>query len=104
MGRKLIRMTGYVSLALALLGLCTYVARNPVRDLLGRTASAWMSRWLNGTVEIGALRGSLFSSLILRDVILRDWQGAEVAHLDEVQLRYDLTALLTKRLVVQHVD
>ena len=104
MGCKLGRMAVYVGLALGLLGLCTYVARNPVRDLLGRTASAWMSRWLNGTLEIGALRGSLFSSLVLRDVILRDRQGAEVARLDEVQLRYNLMALLTQRLVIQHVD
>src|SRR2546425_8793559 len=99
---KLGRMASYVGLALALLGLCTYVARNPVRDLLGHTASAWLSRRLNGTLEIGALRGSLFSSLVLRDVVLRDRQGAEVARLDEVQLGYDLTTLFTKRLVVQH--
>ena len=58
---------------------------------------------LNGTVEIGALRGSLLSSLVLRDVVLRDRQGIEVAHLDEVRLGYDLTTLLTKRLVVQRV-
>ena len=101
---KLGRMASYVGLALALLGLCTYVARNPVRDLLGHTASAWLSRRLNGTLEIGALRGSLFSSLVLRDVVLRDRRGAEVARLDEVQLKYDLRALRPRRLVVQRVD
>jgi len=40
----------------------------------------------------------------LRDVVLRDQQGAEVARLDEVRLSYDLTALLTQRLVVRRVD
>src|SRR5437879_9088940 len=100
---KLGRMASYVGLVLALLGLCTYVARNPVRDVLGHTASAWLSRKLNGTLEIGALRDSLFSSLVLRDVVLRDHAGMEVAHLDEVRLRYDLTTLFTKGLVVQYV-
>jgi autotransporter translocation and assembly factor TamB len=65
--------------------------------------SAWLSRKLNGTLEIGALRGSLLSSLVLRDVILHDREGMEVAHLDEVRFGYDLMALFTKRLVVQYV-
>ena len=103
MWRKLRRIAVYVALVCGLLGLCAYVARDPVRDMLGRTASAWLSRRLNGTLEIGALRGSLFSSLVLRDVVLRDRAGMEVVHLDEVRLGYDLTTLLTKRLVVQYV-
>src|SRR5712691_3470438 len=103
MGQKLGRIAGYVGLAFGLLGLCAYVTRDPIRNLLGRTASAWLSRGLNGTLEVGSLRGSLFASLVLRDVVLRDRTGAEVARLDEVRLGYDLTTLLTKRLVVQHV-
>ena len=75
MWRKLRRMAVYVALVCGLLGLCAYVARDPVRDVLGRTASAWLSRRLNGTLEIGALRGSLLSSLVLRDVVLRDRAG-----------------------------
>ena len=103
MWRKLRRIAVYVALVCGLLGLCAYVARDPVRDVLGRTASAWLSRRLNGTLEIGALRGSLFSSLVLRDVVLRDRAGMEVVRLDEVRFGYDLTTLLTKRLVVQYV-
>src|SRR5262245_30347160 len=103
MRRKLRRMAVYVALVCGLLGLCAYIARDPVRDGLGRMASAWLSRRLNGTLEIGALRGSLFSSLVLRDVVLRDRAGMEVAHLDEVRLGYDLATLLTQRLVVQYV-
>ena len=74
MGRKLGRIAVYVALAFGLLGLCVYLARNPVRDLLGRTVSSWVSRGLNGTLKVGTLRGSLFSSLVLRDVVLRDRQ------------------------------
>src|SRR5882672_9616796 len=103
MRRKLRYMVVYAALVCGLLGLCAYVARDPLRDLLGRTASVWLSRQLNGTVEIGALRGSLLASLVMRDVVLRDRQGTEVVHLEEVRLGYDLTTLLTKRLVVQRV-
>ena len=103
MWRKLKRLAVCVALVCGLLGLCTYIARDPVRDVLGRIASAWLSRSLNGTLEIGTLRGSLWSSLVLRDVVLRDRAGMEVAQLDEVRFGYDLTTLLTKRLVVQSI-
>ena len=95
MRRELRRMAVYATLVCGLLGLCTYVARDPVRDLLGHMVSAWLSRWLDGTLEIGALRGSLISSLVLRDVVLRDREGGEVVRLDEVRLGYDLTTLFT---------
>ena len=104
MGRKLGCIAIYVALAFGLLGLGVYIARNPVRDLLGRTVSGWVSRGLNGTLQVGTLRGSLFSSLVLRAVVLRDRQGVEVVHLDEVRLMYDLTKLLTKRLVIHRID
>lgn len=103
MRRKLRRIALYMALVCGLLGLCAYVARDPVRDMLGRMASAWLSHSLNGTLEIGALRGSLCASLVLRDVVLRDPAGMEVVHLDEVRFRYDLTTLLTKRLTVHSV-
>ena len=50
MARQPGRVTGYVGLALALLELCAYGARDPVRDLLGHTASAWVLRRLQGTL------------------------------------------------------
>src|SRR5262245_24952413 len=104
MGRKLGRIAVYVVLACSLLVLCVYLARNPVRDLLGRIVSGVVSRGLNGTLEVGTLRGSLFSSLVLRNVVLRDRQDGEIARLDEVRLAYDLKKLLTKRLVIHHLD
>src|SRR5215470_60348 len=103
MWRKLQRIAVYVALVCGLLGLGAYIARDPVRDVLGRTVSAWLSHRLNGTLEIGALRGSLWSSLVLHDVVLRDHTGMEVVHLDEARFGYDLTMLLSKRLLVQYV-
>src|SRR5690242_17893291 len=99
MRRKLKRLAVYAALVCSVLGLCAYLARDPVRDLLGHMASAWLSRRLGGTLEVGALRGSLVSSLVLHDVVLRDRGGTEVAHLDEVRLGYDLTTLFTRRFV-----
>src|SRR4029453_10068007 len=103
MRRKLKWMAIFIAMVCGSLGLCTYIARDSLRDLLGRTASVWLSQRLNGTIEMGAVRGSLWSSLVLHDVVLRDRQGAVVAHLEGVRLGYDLTALLSKRLVVQRV-
>ncbi len=101
--RRLRRLTGMLCLVLSLLGLGGYVARDILRAQLARLASSWLSRSMQGTAEIGALHGSLFSTLILQDVVLRDPSGTEVVRLDEVQLAYELTALLSKRLVIRHV-
>ena len=49
MRRKLKYIVVYVALVCGSLGLCAYVARDPLRDLLGHTVSAWLSRRLNGT-------------------------------------------------------
>src|SRR5262245_66406447 len=97
MWRKLRRIAVYVATVCGLLGLGAYIARDPVRDMLGRIASAWLSHSLNGTLEIGALRGSLLSSLVLRDVVLRDHAGIEVVHLDAVRFWAELTMVVSKR-------
>ncbi|MBM3226452.1 MAG: hypothetical protein FJZ47_22030, partial [Candidatus Tectomicrobia bacterium] len=103
-GRLLLRLLGALSL-LVLLGLLgAYLARDPLRALLARTVSAWCSRALHGAVEIGTIRGSLWSALELHDVSLRDHTGTTVARLDAVRLTYDLTALLTARLVLHQVE
>lgn len=102
--RKLGRITGYVGVLLVVLGLGVYLARDPLRDLLGGAVSAWVSRQLNGTLEIRALRGSLLSSLVLHQVVLRDREGTEVVRLDALRLSYDLSGLLAQRLIVHRVD
>jgi uncharacterized protein involved in outer membrane biogenesis len=69
-----------------------------------RTASRFASRWLAGSLEVGALRGSLLSSPVLHDVRLRDAQGEVVAQIEEIRLHYDLKSLLHKRLDIHTVE
>ncbi len=75
----------------------------PVRAWLLRTVSAQVSQSLNGSVHIGALEGSLFSTSTIRDVILKDAQGAVVVQLPELRLRYDLTQLLKRKLLIREI-
>lgn len=104
MRRTLRRLAGFLMLALGCLGLFLYLARDPVRDALGHAAAAWVARSLHGTVTVGTLRGSLVSSLVVRDLLVRDRQGVPVVQIAEARLRYDLLALLAKRLVLHEVQ
>src|SRR5215471_11174153 len=109
MRRKLGKIAAY--LALMLLGvslLLYYTVVNPLyaplRDALVRTVTRTLSQSLHGSVEIGALRGSLFSAPVLHNVVLRDAQGTVVGQIEAIRLAYDLTALLKRRLEVHAVE
>lgn len=101
--RALMKIAAYTVLALIVLAIVAYLARDPLRDALIRTVSDQASKALNGTVEIGTLRGSLVSSLILRDIVVRDRQGT-VAQLAEVRVRYNPLTLLEGQLTIQAID
>ncbi|MGE3535845.1 MAG: translocation/assembly module TamB domain-containing protein [Candidatus Tectimicrobiota bacterium] len=104
MKRKFQRLAGYVAVALGCVSVLLYLARDPVRDGLGRLGAMWLSQALEGTLTVGSLRGSLFASLVLRDVRLRDRQGATVVHLAEMRVDYDILALLRQRLHIHALD
>src|SRR5262245_37859217 len=101
--------TGSVGRALALLlllGHWSYAAAydpvlDPLRDLVVRTVTRFVTKSFQGSVEVGALRGSLLSSPVLQNITLRDKQGTVVAQIAELRLVYDLKALLKKRLDIQ---
>ncbi|HEY7709691.1 MAG TPA: AsmA family protein, partial [Candidatus Entotheonella sp.] len=76
---------------------------DPLRDLLVHTATKWVSKGLNGSVEIGKIEGSLLGSPILKDVKLLDVQGNTVVHIAEVRLAYDLKTLIQKKLEINEV-
>jgi hypothetical protein len=76
---------------------------DPLRDLLVNTATKWVSKGLNGSVEIGKMEGSLLGSPVLKDVKLLDHQGNTVVQIAEVRLAYDLKTLLQKKLEVSEV-
>ena len=97
---------GLLILFLALLVTAPTPARplvGPVRAWLVETASQRISRQLNGTLEIGALEGSLLGAPSLADVVVRDPTGAVVAHVDAVHLRYRPTSLLRGKLVIHDI-
>lgn len=75
-----------------------------LRDRLVQMAARWASRTLNGSLDVGALRGSLLSAPVLVDVTLRDAQGDVVAQIAEVRLNYSLQNLLQRRLDIQSVE
>src|SRR5262249_50546416 len=102
--RRKLKIAAYLTLMLlgGLLLLTYYTVVNPLyvplRDALVRTVTRSLSQSLHGSVEIGALRGSLFSAPVLHNVVLRDAQGTVVGQIEAIRLTYDLTALLRWRL------
>jgi uncharacterized protein involved in outer membrane biogenesis len=77
---------------------------NPLRDYLVRAAARYLSRAINGTIEVGALRGSLFSAPVLQQVAVRDAEGAVVARIEEVRVSYELTSLIRGGLMIDAIE
>jgi autotransporter translocation and assembly factor TamB len=101
--RKLLKILLYSGAALLLLALAAYLARNPVRDALARGLSAVVSSSLQGSLHIGTLRGTLLTSLIVQDVVVRDEQNNVVAQVDAVRLGYNPLLLLQGQLLISRV-
>ena len=76
----------------------------PVRAWLVQMAAQRLSDRLNGTLEIGALQGSLLRAPSLADVVVRDHAGAIVARVDAVRVRYRPASLLRGQLVIHDLD
>jgi autotransporter translocation and assembly factor TamB len=101
--RTVFRLAGYVGLTLVVLVLLAYLARDPLRDTLAQTVSTRLSKLLNGSLEIGKLRGSFLTSLVLQNVVLRDQHGI-VVQLEGVRLFYNPLTLLKRRLTVSALE
>jgi hypothetical protein len=76
----------------------------PLRDYLVRAAAQYLSGAINGTIEVGALRGSLFSGPVLQQVVVRDGEGAVVGRIEEIRLSYQLTSLIQGSLRVEAIE
>jgi autotransporter translocation and assembly factor TamB len=106
---RLSKIAGCGGFALVLLTLLVYQSAadpilDPLRDLLVRTVTRFISKSLQGTVEIANLRGSLLGSPVLHHVVLRDAQGVVLVQIEAIRLEYDLIGLIKKRLTVRTVD
>ena len=67
---------GYALALLLMLGHWSYAAASdplldPLRDIAVRTITRFVTKSLPGSLEVGALRGSLFSAPVLQNVTLR---------------------------------
>lgn len=99
MRRKLKRWFAFLVLMTGLSIVGLYLARDPLRNALARFVSSQASGFLHGTLHIGALRGTLLTSLILRDVVLQDARE-EVLRIEEIRLTYTPFSLLRGTLTV----
>jgi len=90
-------------LACFLGGLNGLVGTRAGRSLLARIASNAVERAISGTIEVGEVRGSLISGVILTDVRLFDPDTSLVGVLPRVELRYNPLDFLAGRVVLFEV-
>jgi hypothetical protein len=77
---------------------------DPLRDYLINTVAKYVSDAIRGTIEVGALRGSLFGSPVLHDIVLRDSQGDVIARIEEIRLEYNFLSLIRGHLAINAVE
>ena len=75
----------------------------PVRALLVSVVTKAVSQSMNGTLEVEAVEGSLWSAPVARGISLTDAQGELVVRLDTLSLRYRLADLFQGRLQIQEL-
>lgn len=71
--------------------------------IAARTGVALLDRWLPG-LEIGRVGGDYLSRLVLYDVVLRDALGHPAVTIERIAARYDLLALLDRRVAIEQLE
>lgn len=79
------------------------VLTSPGHALLARVASQWITGAVAGGMEIGAIRGNLWSRIELDGVVIRDQRGEVILSTSRLEASYVLPGLLARRLVFNHV-
>ena len=93
-----------VGLLACLLGaLNALVGTRPGRSLLARVASAAVAKVVAGSIEVGEVRGSLLTGLVLTDVRLLDPDSTLVAWLPRAELGYNPIDFAAGRVVLMDV-
>ncbi len=96
-------LAGVLGLILFVVLLAGLLLQTPmVKKKLARVAGEQVSAMLNGEFSVGQVDGNFFSHLQLQDLTLIS-EGDTVARLDQLDLEYNLWALLDQRLEVQRV-
>src|SRR5207244_2255902 len=91
-------------LAVFLGALSSLVGTEAGRQLLARVTESGLRQVFTGTVEIGAVRGSLFTGLSLGDVRLFDADTTLVAWLPRVEVNYNPFDFAAGRVVLFELD
>jgi autotransporter translocation and assembly factor TamB len=106
MVRKLLMIGGAVVLLFGLLLYAILAGHilGSARDAAVQAVLRSVSNSLQGSLEVGGLRGSLFSALVLENLVVKDAQGTVIGQIDALRLSYDLLSLLRLRLTVHEID
>jgi autotransporter translocation and assembly factor TamB len=106
MVRKLLIIGGSVALLIALLayGFLAGLFLQSVRDSAVQAAVRSVSTSLQGSLEVGAIRGSFLSGLSMQNIVLKDAHGTIIGQIDEIRLSYNLLGLTRLRLPVREID
>ncbi len=107
----MIRPATRVTLLLAVGALATgagtvlaLVLTPPGRALLARTVTEGLNRFVEGSVQIGAVAGSFTGDLTLRRVVVRDNEGAIVLASPRIRVAYRPLNLLAGRIVLDGLE
>ncbi|HSF33421.1 MAG TPA: translocation/assembly module TamB domain-containing protein [Candidatus Tectomicrobia bacterium] len=106
MVRKLLMIGGAVVLVFGLLlyAILAGLILGSARDAALQAVLRFVSNTLRGDVEVGSLQGSFLSSLVMRDIVVKDEQGRVIGQIDALRLSYDLLSLIRLRLTVHEID
>jgi autotransporter translocation and assembly factor TamB len=106
MVRKLLMIGGAVAVVFGLLvyGILAGHILGSTRDAAVQAVLRSVSNSLQGSLEVGGLRGSLLSALVIQDIVLKDAQGTVIGQIDALRLSYDLASLLHLRLTVHEIE
>src|SRR5262245_36568072 len=106
MVRRLLIIGGSVALLIALLvyGFLAGLFLQSVRDAAVQAVVRSISTSLQGTLEVGTVRGSFLSGPVVQNIVLKDSHGAIIGQIDEIRFSYNLLALTRLRLPVHKID
>ncbi len=106
-GRRSLRILGYVIASLvallAVAGIAVFVLTNTDwgRERVRRQVVSLLNDPAHRRVHIGSIDGNLLRGLIATDVSITDSAGAPFVTADSLSTRFDLAALLDKRIVLR---
>lgn len=95
---------GLLLFVVILLGaIVAMVTTDPGLELVRRIGVSVGGGFLTGNLEIGAIRGSLLSRLVIEDVRLTDDEGRPAIELDRAELAWNPRALLDGDIIVERL-